>query len=131
MGKVLVIDDDAWVRQALADALRQEGYEVVLARDGVDGLAKLQSTRPDVILLDVMMPGMDGWHFLSARLRDPDIVEIPVILMTAHAAAALAGKQAGAVKVIAKPFQLDELLDTIEQTIARSRAEAPVVAHLG
>jgi CheY-like chemotaxis protein len=130
MGTVLVIDDDAWVRQALADALRLEGYDVMLARDGVDGFAKLATRRPDVILLDVMMPGMDGWHFLSARLRDPEIVEIPVILMTAHTAAVRAGQQAGAVRVIAKPFQLDELLDAIEQAMA-SRHGKPAVAHLG
>jgi two-component system chemotaxis response regulator CheY len=128
MGTVLVIDDDGWVRQALSDALRQEGYEVMLARDGVDGLEKLKTRRPDVILQDVRMPRMDGWHFLSARLRDPEIVEIPVILMTAHSAAMTAGKRAGAVRVIAKPFQLDELLDAIEQAIARTR---PVVAYLG
>jgi two-component system response regulator MprA len=115
---VLVVDDDAPVREALADALEDEGYSVMLASNGEEALAKISSARPDLILLDVMMPSMDGWHFLSARLRDPDVIEVPVLLMSAHPSAVRAAQRIGMVTAVAKPFQLDELLALIVRSLA-------------
>jgi DNA-binding NtrC family response regulator len=115
---VLVVDDDAPVREALADALEDEGYRVMLASNGEEALVKLASTRPDVILLDVVMPSMDGWHFLSARLHEPDVVEVPVILMSAHPSAVRAAQRIGMVTAVAKPFQLDKLFALIERSLA-------------
>jgi CheY-like chemotaxis protein len=110
---VLVVDDDAAIRHALADALEQEGYRVSAAKDGVEALAALAHERPAVIILDLLMPEMDGWHFLSARLRDPDVIEVPVILTSARTDEMRAARRIGATYVVPKPFELDALLDLL------------------
>jgi CheY-like chemotaxis protein len=79
----LIIDDDADTRELLAEVLRAAGYSAATAADGEEGLQLLRSLRPDVILVDLFMPGMDGAHFRQAQRRDPQLLEIPTIVMTA------------------------------------------------
>jgi CheY-like chemotaxis protein len=113
MGKrtVLVIDDDHDFRQALADVIEDAGHQVVTAANGRDALDLIEGgLRPDLILLDVMMPVMDGWHFLSARLAHPDIVEVPVVLMSALPDARRDARKVGACGFAAKPFHLTDVL---------------------
>jgi CheY-like chemotaxis protein len=79
----LIIDDETDTRELLAEVLRSEGYSAVTASDGEEGLRMLRSIRPDVILVDLFMPIMDGAHFREAQRRDPALLEIPTIVMTA------------------------------------------------
>ncbi|HEX2029409.1 MAG TPA: response regulator [Nitriliruptorales bacterium] len=81
--KVLVVDDEADVRLLCRVNLEFEGYEVLEARDGVEAMQVLEDEPPDVVLLDVMMPRMDGWQVLAAIKRDPATADIPVVMLTA------------------------------------------------
>jgi CheY-like chemotaxis protein len=119
---VLVVDDDAEIRQALAELLEDEEYTVRLAANGSEALAQIaRGLKPDVILLDVMMPIMDGWHFLSARLRHPDLVEVPIIIISAGQEAEREAHKVGVFEVAKKPLHIDDLIRRIEDARRRSR----------
>ena len=111
--QVLVVDDDPDIRAFGAELLADEGYAVRTAANGRDALAALASWRPDVILLDLMMPVMDGWTFLAAQQHDLELGHIPVIVMSASY-----NLQGGARRIdadmVAKPFAIDQLLSKVE-----------------
>ena len=79
---ILVIDDDATARELISDHLKAEGYSVVTASGGMEGLKRAKELRPTAITLDVMMPDLDGWSVLAALRRDPELADIPVIMVT-------------------------------------------------
>lgn len=100
--------------------LESEGYDVVSAKDGIEALDVLAHIRPSVILLDVMMPRMNGYEFAEAfRTRDIG-PEIPIVVLTANGRARQHAHQIGAAAGIAKPFDINDLLDTIKRLIQRS-----------
>ena len=104
--RVLVVDDEAMLADLLSQALRHEGWETATAKDGLDALAKATSFQPDVVILDVQMPRMDGLETLERlRARDP---ELPVLFLTARDAVAdrVQGLRAGADDYVTKPFDL-------------------------
>jgi DNA-binding response OmpR family regulator len=109
--KLLVIDDDEIVRLTLEGLLAAQDMEVILAEDGRIGLQKAQETRPDAILLDVMMPGMDGYETCRQLRADPALAEIPIIMVTAldDRDSRLTGLAAGADDFLTKPFDGLEL----------------------
>ena len=122
---VLVVDDDAEIRQALAELLEDEEYEVLLAANGKEALDLVANgPRPDVILLDVMMPVMDGWHFLSARLKHPELVEVPIIIISAGQEAEREARKVGVFEVAKKPLHVDDLIQRIEDCRRRSKNAA-------
>jgi CheY-like chemotaxis protein len=109
---LLVIEDYAASRDALADLLREEGYGVVTAANGSEGLGLLaQGLRPAAILLDLMMPGIDGWDFRAHQKRDPGLAEIPVIAISA------AGRLVDADYSLRKPVRADELLTLLRRIV--------------
>jgi CheY-like chemotaxis protein len=113
---VLVIDDDVDVRRAVAQVLEDEGYQVVVASGGRPALELVRGgVRPRVMLLDICMPDMDGWHFLSARLRLPELAAVPVVIFSAVPQAVIDAHKVGAAAVIAKPFHLEDLLSAIKE----------------
>jgi CheY-like chemotaxis protein len=116
---VLVIDDDSSVRETLRSVLEEEGFRTATARDGADALAWLRtvSELPTVILLDLMMPVMDGWAFRAAQRRDARLAAIPTIVLTAHAE----GRRAGidVEQILKKPVSLEHLLATLEEYAPR------------
>jgi len=119
---VLVVDDDAEIRQALAELLEDEDYGVMLAANGKEALDLVAGgQRPDVILLDVMMPVMDGWHFLSARLKYPELVEVPIIIISAGQEAEREAHKVGVFEVARKPLHVDDLIHRIEECRRRSK----------
>jgi two-component system, chemotaxis family, chemotaxis protein CheY len=104
--RVLIVEDDACIREALAECVASMGVEVATARDGEDGLMSLRSAaRPDAILLDLSMPRLDGHGFLSALRDDPVVATIPVVAMTAFNE----GPRLPVYAFLKKPFDLDEL----------------------
>jgi DNA-binding response OmpR family regulator len=109
MVSVLVVDDESDIREAVAEVLADEGYVVHGAGDGAEALRKARAVHPDIVLLDLMMPGMNGWEFRAAQKGDPELSDIPVVVLSAL------GRVAGmdAAGFIQKPFDLDELLDAV------------------
>jgi signal transduction histidine kinase/CheY-like chemotaxis protein len=105
---VLIIDDDATVREVMARFLEREGFDVVTAADGLEGLARAREHRPAAITLDIMMPGIDGWTVLAALKGDPRLAEIPVVLVTI-VDEKQRGYAFGAVEYIVKPVDRERL----------------------
>jgi CheY-like chemotaxis protein len=124
---VLVVDDEVDIRTAMTEVLEEEGYEVYAAGDGKEGLDRLREKQPSVILLDLMMPGMNGWEFRRAQQREPEVSDIPVIVLTAMGRAPSIEAQS----FLQKPFDLDTLLDEVRRWTShdaeRRAAERPDV----
>ena len=116
---VLVIEDDKNIRELLQMYLEKEGYAVTLAFDGQQGLAKFRSIKPDLVLLDVMMPVMDGWEVCKAIRAEN---RTPVIMLTAKGELEdkITGLKAGADDYITKPFEMREVLARIEAVLRRA-----------
>jgi CheY-like chemotaxis protein len=111
---VLIVDDDLDIRDSLAEVLEIEGYRVAKAKNGREALRMLQTgQRPAVILLDLMMPVMNGWQFRAAQASDPTIATIPVVVLTADSNAREKAAEIGAQAFLRKPLDLRTLLDTI------------------
>jgi CheY-like chemotaxis protein len=114
--RILVIDDDADVRGSVAEVLEDEGFTVAKAENGAAALKMLLSgTRPDIILLDMMMPEMDGWAFCVEQQKYPEIAGIPVIVFTAYGVPRETAAQMGAQGFLKKPLRLAELLAAIHR----------------
>lgn len=112
---VLVIDDDLPLRGMLAAALRQHGFQVLLAGDGAEGHRALKVHKPDVILLDLAMPEVNGWDFLQRLQETGQIGKVPIIVVSAHLRVdPQAVLQMGVSAILPKPFNLAELIDLIE-----------------
>ena len=113
--RVLVIDDDVPLRGMLAAALRQAGFQVLLAGDGEEGHRALRIHRPDAILLDLAMPGVNGWDFLQRLKETGHLGTVPIIVLSAHLyVEPQAILQLGVSAILPKPFNLPELIDLIE-----------------
>jgi two-component system alkaline phosphatase synthesis response regulator PhoP len=112
---VLVVEDDPALRTLLGDFLELLGCAVHLAASGRDALQHLQQTRPDLILLDFMMPDMDGRAFGAVVRRDGRTIDVPIILMSAVPEAAQVRGEIRAQALLPKPFDLDELARMVEQ----------------
>lgn len=122
--KVLVVEDEADIRELLLMRFQLDGFETLAAADGLEGLDKCLSFRPDVLILDLMLPRLDGLE-LCRRLRlDGRFQDLPIIMLTARAEEAdrLAGFESGADDYLVKPFSLKELALRIKALLRRSRA---------
>ena len=109
---MLVVDDDRDIRELLVELLASEGYAVASAADGRRALAEARATRPDVILLDLMMPVMSGWEFREAQLRDPELAGIPVVVVTAFE------ESLDGTELLRKPFLVEDVLDAVQRLAA-------------
>jgi two-component system, OmpR family, phosphate regulon response regulator PhoB len=127
MPRVLVIDDEAPIRLLCKVNLEAAGIDVSEAEDGKSGLEAAQSERPDVILLDVMMPGMDGWQVFEELLQDERTANIPIVFLTARAELRdqARGLELGGIDYVTKPFNPLDLAPLVEDLLARvERGEA-------
>ena len=113
--KILIVDDSPTERHVLNDMLTKAGYEVVASDNGEDAIQKARSVRPDLILMDVVMPGLNGFQATRAISRDPDTRAIPIILCTSKSQETdkIWGMRQGARDYIVKPVNRDELLAKI------------------
>ena len=113
--RVLVIDDDLPIRGMLAAALRQHGFQVLLAGDGAEGQRALNIHKPDVVLLDLAMPDVNGWDFLQRLKETGQLAQLKIIVVSAHLYTdPQAVLQMGVSAILPKPFNMPELIDLIE-----------------
>jgi DNA-binding response OmpR family regulator len=121
--RVLVIDDEKLLLKSTCMALNHYGFEASGALDGEKGLEAAAAFRPDIILLDIMMPGMDGWQVLEKLKQQEATRQIPVIIFTAkeYSNGFALAETRGAVNYIAKPFDLDELVAVLEKHLGTRR----------
>jgi DNA-binding response OmpR family regulator len=110
---ILVVDDEPVIRETLGELLEIDGYLVETAQNGLDALRRLRQRRPDVLVLDLMLPVLDGWDVLRACRADPMLTDLPIIVMSARpdVAESVAGLDVQA--CLTKPFEFDELLDSL------------------
>jgi twitching motility two-component system response regulator PilG len=117
--KVLVVEDSSTTRKVIAITLSQNGYDVVEARDGIEALNILNEDRPDLILLDIILPKMDGYKVLAIVKENPELKQTPVIMLTSRDGLInkVKGRMAGSTAYLTKPFNPQKLVDTIEKTL--------------
>ena len=117
--RVLVIDDDLPIRGMLAAALRQKGFQVLLAGDGAEGQRALSIHQPHIVLLDLAMPGVNGWDFLQMLRETGHVGRVPVVVISAHLGVQPeALLQMGVAAILPKPFNLPDLMGIIEHLTA-------------
>jgi CheY-like chemotaxis protein len=123
-GDILLVEDDASIRDTLRELLEDEGYRVLGAENGVEALRQLRSCAPHVILLDLMMPVMDGWELRKELQQDSALARIPVVIVSADH---MLDQKVGALAAqayLAKPFELEALLSTIRRLCPPAPASA-------
>jgi DNA-binding response OmpR family regulator len=120
-----VVDDQPDIRLMCRVNLQLEGYEVLEAGDGDAGLEKVRTEHPDLVLLDVMMPGLDGWQFMEAIKADPKTAEVPIVLLTARVQREdeIRGWLSGAADYLPKPFNPSTLTEVVRRTLLSEHAE--------
>ena len=117
--RVLVVEDDETLRTTVAEALEDEGYQVITATNGAEALRLVRAAEPDAIVLDLMMPVMDGRAFLEACRREQRCAETPVLVVSAHRKLAdIAAAELRVENFMAKPFELAALLRAVDQLVA-------------
>jgi two-component system OmpR family response regulator len=130
VSKILVVDDDAHIRELVRVFLRNDGFEVIEAADGVEALLVLDSVKADLVVIDVMMPKMDGWE-LCQELKAT--FDIPILMLTAKAETSqkLKGFQLGTDDYLVKPFEPLELVARVKALLKRYRIEASQTIQIG
>ena len=116
---ILVIEDEQHVRQLVSKLLEKNGYAIETAEDGLDGLRKLESLQPDLIIADVMMPNLDGLTFTKALKNRRETRAIPIIFLTAKSdpLSMIEGINVGAKFYITKPFQIEDVLSKVNKVL--------------
>jgi DNA-binding response OmpR family regulator len=118
---VLIIEDEKLIIVSTQMVLEAAGFRVESATNGEDGIAKAKSQAPDLILLDIMMPGIDGWETLTRLKRDAATAGIPVVIFTAreHSRGHQKSAEMGAADYFRKPFEPDELIELVEKHVSQ------------
>ncbi|MDD4201894.1 MAG: response regulator [Candidatus Omnitrophica bacterium] len=119
--KILVVDDELDLRKLVAARLSKAGYDVIEASNGQEGLDLMKKENPDMVLLDLLMPVMDGYAVCRTAKKDETIKNIPIILFAAKLASKTIDKEVkelGAIDFIGKPFEAKELLEKIEKVLS-------------
>jgi len=119
--KVLVIDDSNTIRRSAEIFLKQGGYQVVLAEDGFDALAKVNDHEPHLIFCDILMPRLDGYQTCAIIKRNPKFAQVPVIMLSSKDGLfdKARGRMVGSEDYLTKPFTKDQLLQAVEQYSSR------------
>ena len=114
----MVVDDDPDILEALAEILESEGFDVRRARNGLEALERLSESAPNLILLDLMMPVMDGWEFAQQMRQNPVAPSVPIIVLSADRNVSSKARDIGAVGHLAKPFELNDLLNMVRTHVS-------------
>jgi two-component system alkaline phosphatase synthesis response regulator PhoP len=121
--KIMVVDDEPYIARVIKFKLEQEGYTVISANDGITGLNKIKEEKPDLVLLDVMMPGMSGYEVCQKIKGDAELAGIPVVILTAKGQERdrEQGFSMGASDYITKPFSPNRLLELVKSIIGEAK----------
>ena len=123
MTTILLIEDNASMRRNIAQMLTLEGYRVLDYADGSAALAQARELRPDLVLCDIMMPGMDGYQLCKTLRQSPDTARVPVVMLSGKDGFfnKVRGRMAGASQYLTKPFQPNQLIEAIESHIGAAK----------
>jgi CheY-like chemotaxis protein len=121
---VLVVEDDASIRAVVSDVLEEHGFRVLTAANGSDALEQLERVRPDVLVLDLLMPVMHGWAFMEGYLEKTGGEPIPIVVASVNPALPRSFNRLGVRQVVSKPFDIDVLVQAVEHACGRGRQEA-------
>lgn len=122
MAKIIVVDDDAAIQTLVKVNLQMQGHQILTANDGVEGYALIQQERPDLAILDVMMPNADGYTVAQRIRKNPEVAQLPILMLTALGVVddKVRGFEVGADDYLVKPFELPELLVRVRALLRRS-----------
>jgi len=131
--KILIVDDEADIRDILNKALSSRGYEVVTAVNGADGLQKVQQEKPDLVILDVVMPIMNGKELLRRLKEDPAYQDMPVVMLTSQSSDrdVMDGYVTGADYYITKPFTIPTIMQGLKMMLEGENKSGPKKYDLG
>jgi two-component system chemotaxis response regulator CheY len=124
--RVLVVDDEPTIRDLVAETLRDAGFDVGLAANGVEALTRMNDCLPDAIVLDLMMPRLDGTGFTELMRLNPRYTGIPILMLTAAYEAERAATEVGARAWLTKPFELERLVQEVQRLAGESLPIPPV-----
>lgn len=116
-GRILLVEDDPSLRTIIGEALSDDGYQVAIADNGAAALELARRSAPDLVILDLMMPRMGGEEFFAALREVPELVSVPIIIVSAARATSEVGARLGAVAALHKPFDLYELIERVEDLL--------------
>lgn len=123
MPKILVVEDNELSREMLSRRLKRKGFSVIAAEDGEQGYARARSESPDVILMDISLPGINGWEVIEMLKSEPDARDIPLIVLTAHALVTDRARadEVGCDAYFSKPVDFERLLETIGRVLTERK----------
>jgi CheY-like chemotaxis protein len=122
-GLVLVVEDDASIRTVISDVLSERGFRVLSAANGSDAMQQLDSVRPDVVVLDLLMPVMHGWAFMESYVEKTGGEPVAIVVVSVNPALPRSYTRLGVRQVVSKPFDIDVLLQAVEQACPPERRE--------
>jgi two-component system, chemotaxis family, chemotaxis protein CheY len=115
---VLVVEDDESIRSVIGDVLEERGFDVLGVANGAEALSCLEHTRPDVMVLDLLMPVMHGWDFMETYAEKTGGASIPIVVVSVNPALPRSFNRFGVRAVVPKPFQIDDLLEAIDEAVS-------------
>jgi len=115
---VMVVEDDDTIREVVADVLDDRGFRTLAASNGQEALAHLDKVRPDVLVLDLLMPVMHGWAFMENYARKTNGAQIPIVVLSVNPVLPRSFDQFGVRHCLGKPFQVDELIEAVEGALS-------------
>jgi two-component system chemotaxis response regulator CheY len=117
---VLIVEDESPIREVIADVLEERGFQVLPAANGAEALELLDTVRPDVMVLDLLMPVMHGWAFMESYIEKTDGHPIPIVVVSVNPVLPRSFDRLGVRHVVAKPFDVDALVSAVEQAVHTS-----------
>jgi CheY-like chemotaxis protein len=115
---VLIVEDEPSIREVIRDVLEDRGFRVMASTNGAEALRMLDSVRPDVVVLDLLMPVMHGWTFMESYVEKTGGQPIPIVVVSVNPALPRSFNRFGVRQVVAKPFDVDALLDAVDQALS-------------
>src|SRR5262245_8225937 len=114
----LVVEDDDSIRRVITDVLEERGFQVMCAANGSEAIRRLTVSRPDVVVLDLLMPVMHGWDFMESYTEQTGGEPIPIVVVSVNPALPRSYNRLGVRSIVAKPFDVDVLLDSVDRAVA-------------